>query len=193
MRAAREDCRRAGRLARRALEPAERVRAGDRIESHLAASSLWHAAGRVGLYFARGAEVDLSRLALRAFATAKIVHVPVVGRRGRMRFARVHPDSRLCLNRFGILEPESPPEYAPARSLDLVITPLVAFDDDGNRIGMGAGYYDRCFRFLRHRTRWVRPKLVGAAFSCQRLNSIPAAPWDVPLFAIATEEGFVRF
>ncbi len=193
MQAAREDCRQAGRLARRSLAPVDRELACERIESHLGASSLWHAATRIGLYFARGAEADVSGLFLRAFRSGKDVHVPVVGRHGRMRFARLRPAATLSPNRFGIWEPDTPREYVTTSSLDLVITPLVAFDHLGNRIGMGAGYYDRCFRFLRHRNRWFRPKLVGAAFSCQRLDAIPAASWDVPLFAIATERGFRRF
>ena len=55
------------------------------------------------------------------------------------------------------------------RELDLVLTPLVAFDDRGVRVGVGRGYYDRCFRFLRHRAHWRRPKLLGVAYELQHV------------------------
>jgi 5-formyltetrahydrofolate cyclo-ligase len=192
MQAERARYRQAGQRARLALDAAARERHSARICNHTARSGLWHSAERVGLYFAAAAEVDVSDLFAEAFATGRSVFVPVVGATGRMRFVRLERDAALRRNRYGIWEPEGSSEAIPARQLDLVVTPLVAFDDAGNRIGMGAGYYDRCFSFLRHRTRWLHPKLLGAAFSCQCVSSIPAAAWDIPLFAVATEQGLYR-
>ncbi len=192
MQAERARYRQAGQRARLALDAATRQRHSARICIHTARSGPWHSAERVGLYFAAAAEVDVSDLFVEAFATGRVVFVPVVGATGRMRFVRLERDATLRRNRYGIWEPEGKPEAISARQLDLVVTPLVAFDVTGNRIGMGAGYYDRCFSFLRHRTRWLHPKLVGAAFSCQRAPSIPAAAWDIPLFAVATEQGLHR-
>lgn len=192
MQAERARYRRAGQRARLALDAGARAHHSERICNHTARSALWHSAERVGLYFAAAAEVDVSDLFVEAFATGRVVFVPVVGATGRMRFVRLERDAALTRNRYGIWEPEGTPDAIPAPQLDLVITPLVAFDDAGNRIGMGAGYYDRCFSFLRHRTRWLHPKLVGAAFSCQRVPTIPAAEWDIPLFAVATEQGLHR-
>lgn len=187
MQAERAQHRQAGHRARLALDAETRARHSESICNHLFCSPLWHAAERVGLYFAAAAEVDVSDLFAAAFATGRIPCVPVVGRTGRMRFVRLTRDATLVRNRYGIWEPEDTSRAIAARNLDLVVTPLVAYDDRGNRIGMGAGYYDRCFSFLRHRTRWLHPKLVGAAFSCQRVPAIPAASWDIPLFAVATE------
>ncbi|HKL62651.1 MAG TPA: 5-formyltetrahydrofolate cyclo-ligase, partial [Woeseiaceae bacterium] len=171
MQAARASYRQAGQRARLALDAAARERDSARICRHIALSALWRSAGRVGLYFAATAEVDIRHLFAAAFATGRAVFVPVVGEKGRMRFVRLARNATLRRNRYGIWEPASVPAAIPARELDLVATPLVAFDDAGNRIGMGAGYYDRCFSFLRHRTQWQHPKLVGAAFSCQRVSS----------------------
>jgi 5-formyltetrahydrofolate cyclo-ligase len=193
MQAERAVHRQAGQRARRALEDATRARHSTAICRHLSHSSHWHAARRIGLYFAAEAEVDVSDLFAEAFASGRIVHVPVVAATGRMHFVRLPRDATLVRNRYGIWEPERASDAVPARKLDLVVTPLAAFDDAGNRIGMGAGYYDRCFAFLRHRRHWLHPKLVGAAFSCQRVPAIPAAAWDIPLFAIATENGTHRF
>jgi 5-formyltetrahydrofolate cyclo-ligase len=70
--------------------------------------------------------------------------------------------------------------------------PLVGFDADGNRLGMGAGFYDRHFAFLRHRRAWHRPLLIGLAFERQRVARLPAAAHDVPLWGVVTERGFYR-
>ena len=66
--------------------------------------------------------------------------------------------------------------------LDVVITPLVAFDEYGHRIGMGGGYFDRTFSFLGNRQSWFHPKLVGLAFACQKVEKIQPNPWDIRLF-----------
>ena len=90
-----------------------------------------------------------------------------------MTFAELEPSATLAANFFGILEPKLGRKID-ARELDLVLTPLVAFDDRGVRIGVGRGYYDRCFRFLRHRSHWRRPKLLGVAYELQRVPPLDA-------------------
>jgi len=74
-----------------------------------------------------------------------------------------------------------------------VLTPLVAFDDRGVRVGVGRGYYDRCFRFLRGRDAWQRPKLLGVAYELQHLPYIETQDWDIPLWGAVTEAGVRRF
>ena len=97
-------------------------------------------------------------------------------------------------NRFGIPEPDLPAaSRCPVLALDLVLVPLVAFDEAGNRLGMGGGFYDRTFRYLRHRTCWRRPHLVGIAYDAQRVPAIDARRWDVPLDAVVTETALHRF
>jgi len=75
------------------------------------------------------------------------------------------------------------------RWLDLALVPLVAFDARGTRLGMGAGFYDRYFAFLRHRRVWQRPRLLGVAFDVQRLEHIATFDHDVPLWGVVTERG----
>ncbi len=99
-------------------------------------------------------------------------------------------------NRFNIPEPDIPPaERLQPQQLHLVLAPLVAFDSTGTRLGMGGGFYDRSFAFLRDPDyRGWRPRLLGLGYEFQRM-AVPLArrTWDVPLDAAATEEGLYVF
>ena len=109
-----------------------------------------------------------------------------------MRFAELEPGAALSANFFGIMEPNLGAKIDP-RELDLVLTPLVAFDDRGVRLGVGRGYYDRTFKFLRHRSHWRRPKLLGVAYELQRVGPLTPSSWDVPLWGVVTETQVRRF
>jgi 5-formyltetrahydrofolate cyclo-ligase len=82
---------------------------------------------------------------------------------------------------WGIREPEpAAPEVAP----DILIVPLLAFDRAGQRVGYGAGYYDRTIAALRAR----QPVLaIGLAFAAQEIAAVPATPHDAPLDLVLTE------
>jgi 5-formyltetrahydrofolate cyclo-ligase len=143
------------------------------------------------LYLAFDGEPSLHALAEAARLHGKRLYVPVL--RGlSMRFAELQPGAALRANLFGILEPKLGAAID-ARRLDLVLTPLVAFDDHGVRVGVGRGYYDRCFRFLRHRKAWRRPKLLGVAYELQRVPPLAPSSWDIPLWGVVTEAGARRF
>ncbi len=118
------------------------------------------------------------------------VHLPVVNGRD-MRFNRWTPGQTLQKNRFDIPEPVDGTTCPPDR-LEVVVMPLVAYSATGTRLGMGAGFYDRTFSFcLDHPDSG--PMLVGAAYSLQEINSLPAQSWDVPLDAVITDRGLRMF
>jgi len=95
-------------------------------------------------------------------------------------------------NRYGIPEPEcAPAALITAEQVDVVLLPLVAFHRAGHRLGMGAGYYDRSFAFLRSRARPASPVLVGIGYSFQEVAAMPALDHDVPLDFIATEKELI--
>lgn len=144
----------------------------------------------VAFYLNFDGEPSITQLPTRACGRNKSFFAPVLGRSG-MRFHAVGEHADLRSNWFGIREPQVA-DRIDTRRLDLVLTPLVAFDRVGNRLGMGAGYYDRHFAFLRHRAHWLRPKLVGIAYSVQEIELLPRDAWDVPLWAIVTERGCLR-
>ena len=177
------------REARRALTESERARADAAIRAQVRALPAFRSARRIALFFAFDGEPDLGPL-LR-FDRGKELFLPVITRT-EMGFASIGPRTALVTNFFGIPEPADP-ELIDPRALDLVLTPLVAFDGRGNRVGVGAGYYDRCFKFLLGRRRWHRPKLVGCGYALQRVGPLEPDPWDVPLWGAITEDGFEAF
>ncbi len=135
-------------------------------------------------------EPDL-RPALAALQQAgRRIWLPVVDG-DRLRFRRWRADQPLQTNRFGIPEPADGPECAPDR-LQLVLTPTVGFSIAGTRLGMGAGYYDRCFAFLRE-TPGTGPLLIAVAYAMQEVDSLPRQTWDVPLAGVLTERGLRMF
>jgi len=89
---------------------------------------------------------------------------------------------------FGIPEPADG-RARPLIAHDVVLTPLVAFDRFGNRLGQGGGFYDRA---LGCRTG-AKPTIIGVAHAFQEVDSIPSEKWDVPLDAIVTEEAITEF
>ena len=108
-------------------------------------------------------------------------------RKAEMQFLSAR--SQLRANRFGIIEPQSPrPVFA--NQLDAILLPLVAFDKFGNRLGMGAGFYDRALEKLIYQSS-TKPLLIGLGYSFQEVKSMPAQPWDVPLDAILTDENYI--
>ena len=131
-------------------------------------------------------EVDPTAIIERAWRAKKRVFAPVTTTHGAMVFRQITPDTVLRRNNMGLWEPETG-AFVAAKHCDLVITPVVAFDDRGHRIGMGSGYFDRCFSFLKHRRRWRRPKLIGLAFDCQNVEKITPNPWDIPVYQVFTE------
>lgn len=189
---AKPEIRRQIRRRRRALSKAERQSASVRITAILGRLHLFSAARRIAVFAANDGEIDPGP-AMRYHA-GKQYYLPVIrpdGRR-RMRFARVGPETTFRNNRYGIPEPDVPArQLVTALELDLVLAPLVAFDRDGGRLGMGGGYYDETFAFLASRENWHRPKLVGVAFSFQEVPHIVRDPWDIPLSAVITERGVV--
>jgi len=106
--------------------------------------------------------------------------------RQRLWFARYTPGDALAANRYGIPEPVVR-ELIKPWALDLILTPLVAFDTTGHRIGMGGGYYDRSLAFLHSRQHWQKPCRLGLAYEFQKQVMIEPNPWDIPLDGIATE------
>lgn len=187
----REAIRRQMRQQRRALSAAEVRRASQALTQRLGNSALFRRSDHIAFYLANDGEMDLGPLIARAWDMGKTCYLPVLSPafHNRLWFARYTPDTPLVKNCFRIAEPATRWRDArPAWALDLVLTPLVAFDLAGNRLGMGGGFYDRTLAYLHRRQHWRSPQLMGIAYEFQRVETLPHAPWDVPLHGIATEQ-----
>lgn len=178
------------RASRRALSFEVRLQAAISAAMKLCDTDAYRQARRIAVYMAMDGELDPTPLIMRCHTDAREVYLPVLPpMEGAMSFRPYKPDTALIPNRFGIPEPKSPEGGRMAKDMDLVITPVVGFDLAGNRLGMGAGFYDRTFGFLRHMEK-PRPLLVGYAYELQKVPALPAESWDVPLAAVATEQHF---
>jgi 5-formyltetrahydrofolate cyclo-ligase len=186
----RNSIRREMRARRRALSPEERSKANHALRTHVRSLPAFRAARRIGVYIAFDGEPDLRPLISGAASRKKRFFVPVLTG-AKMRFVALAHGARLAKNFFGILEPPAG-RAVDARTLDLVLTPLVAFDGRGTRIGVGRGYYDRRFAFLRARRRWLKPKLLGVGYALQEVPALETRPWDIPLWGVVTEAGVRR-
>lgn len=184
------ELRREVRARRRALSNAQRRRHSQAVIANLKRTRLFRCASRIACYLPNDGEADLTPLIRQLGAWRKACFLPVLDilRPRRLWFAPYTPGDRLINNRYGIPEPAVPTRhYVNAWQLDLILTPLVAYDDQANRLGMGGGYYDRTLAFRRRRTHWHRPRLLGIAFECQRVATLPQRAWDIPLNGVITE------
>lgn len=181
--------RRRMRAYRRTLSARERAEAAEAVASHLFALPGLDEATAVAGYFAVDGELPLSSVASRLIALGKRYYLPVLEPGQRLSFRRFDADAPLVPNRFGIPEPSTGESLAP-ECLDLVFLPLIAFDALGNRLGSGAGYYDRTFAFRRHAAA-VRPLLVGVGYAFQQRPLLPAADWDIPLDFVLTDRSLI--
>lgn len=172
--------------ARRNMTADERAHASDIICQRVLATRTWYVSDTVACFLPMQDEVDTREVIERSWRAKKRVFVPVLRASAEMAFCEMSPETELERNEFGIWEPVRG-FLTNARTLDVVITPTVAFDDEHNRIGMGSGYYDRCFAHLRHRRHWLKPKLIGVAFQCQKVEKIEPNPWDIRLYSVISD------
>jgi len=144
-------------------------------------------ADTIALYLSIDGELDSAPLIHWLWQQGKRIYIPVLHpfSDGQLLFLHYHADSPMRVNRYGILEPKlDVREICPVAELDLLCTPLVAFDHAGNRLGMGGGFYDRTLAsFLQLPSS---PQILGIAHDCQQVERVPTEHWDQPLPQLLT-------
>lgn len=184
-----DELRRGCIAARDALTPQERRERSGTICRKLLADSVYQAAKTVMLYKAVRGETQLSPLetANESAAEKKRFLYPLCIEGHQM--LAVAPESTTPeapgwkRGAFGIWEPDvSHGACVPPEEIDLVICPCAGFDGSGRRIGMGGGYYDRFLPLCQN------AHIYAVAFEAQRLERVPARPWDVPMEKVFTEK-----
>jgi 5-formyltetrahydrofolate cyclo-ligase len=176
---------------RRAVPPAARRSAALAVARHIRRTFNLRPGLRVAVYAPLPSELDTGPLMQLARKHGCHVYLPRITDRRRHRMQFVESSGPMRRNHLGILEPVHLRRLS-ARRLDLVFVPLVGFDAAGMRLGMGAGYYDRAFAFLRQRRCWTHPRLVGLAYSFQQVPRIEGAAHDVHLNGVVTERGSIK-
>lgn len=184
------------RARRRQLSRQQRIEASEQLADHVAASRLFCRSQRIAAYLPVDGEMDPTPLIELAWSMRKKIYLPVLTPpySGKLWFVRYQPYSRMVKNKFGIPEPVvDHRQRIHTTALDLVLTPLVGFDNQGNRLGMGGGFYDCTFAFLNNREHLKKPRLLGIAYENQRVDKLDTEAWDVQLHSAATEQGYFRF
>ena len=143
-------------------------------------------------YLAHDGEIDLQPFIQQCWQQQLKVVLPVLHpfNPGQLVFVHYRQDTRLHPNRYGILEPQlACHQLVPLSQITLILAPLVAFDSNGNRMGMGGGFYDRTLSTLaRHKQN---TRVFGVAHHCQQAPRLIPQPWDMPVQKIITDQQII--
>ena len=163
------------------------------ISQKVIRSKCLHQQTNVGIYHPVNGEANTLPLIDFMWSINKQVFLPIINKKN-LKFGKLNPDSKLTKNHFGIPEPSITKEnQISANHLDMVFVPLVAFDLNGFRIGMGSGYYDRTFEKKLAIKDTKSPVLIGLAYEFQKQECLNHQPWDVPLDMVVTEIKAYKF
>ena len=186
-----DELRQEKRIQRAALDAASLERAATALAARIFSLDEYRLARRIAAYFAVNGEIGLKPVIDRALADGKQVFLPNLEQKA-LRFAPYFDGQKMRSNRFRLPEPDvDDDEMLVPGELDLVLAPLVVFDADRNRIGMGGGFYDRSFAF-RKNPEITTPVLIGVAHEMQKVDSLDPEEWDVRLDMIITDERIYR-
>jgi len=156
------------------------------ITKNLLALKILDEGTKVAIFASFQNEPDTEELVNYFWAERKELCLPVTDK-GSLRFYEYGSDSVLLKNRFGISEPDiSEAKEIPIQSLDIILIPLVVFDQSCNRIGMGSGFYDKALSALDNSKK--KTYLIGLAYEFQKVNQIEPNKWDIPLDYVVTEK-----
>jgi len=181
----RQTIRQTVRQHRRALSADEQTHFAELAAQRMLALPQVKQANTVALFLSFDGELDTTPLIEALWQANKALYLPVLHpfSSGNLLFLRYSQETPLVKNRLKILEPRlDVRQVLPVNQLDVLVTPLVAFDSAGQRLGMGGGFYDRTMQ-NRHQHHFYP---VGLAHDCQWVPELPAEAWDIPLPAVVT-------
>ena len=181
----RQQIRKQIRQLRRALSPEQQTHFAQQAAARMMAYAPVVEAKTVAVFLSFDGELDTRPLIEGLWRASKQVYLPVLHpfSAGNLLFLRYFPHSELMLNRLKIYEPRLDVRHVlPLHQLDVLVTPLVAFDEQGQRLGMGGGFYDRTLQNWREHGLWP----VGYAHDCQRVAALAVEEWDIPLPTVVT-------
>lgn len=181
------------RRRRMSLSADEQTQAASALVQQVLSAPALMARQHFALYLSNDGEINTAPLIAALLAYGKTLYLPILHPvvPGYLVFQHYDQHTPMTTNRFGIAEPAlNCASIKPVAELEVIFTPLVAFDKQGNRLGMGGGFYDRTLAQLpkNHRTA-----LIGLAHQCQLVSGLPVAAWDQPLDGIITPTEYYQF
>ena len=189
--ASHDELRQRNRKLRADLDASQLEAAADSLAERILALSEYQQAQRVATYFAVHGEIGLKPVIDHALGQGKQVYLPNLDQQA-LRFSPYFHAQKMRINKFRLPEPDvDDSEMLLPEELDLVLAPLVVFDANRNRIGMGGGFYDRSFAF-RKNPEYKVPVLIGVAHELQKVDQIIPHAWDVQLDMIVTDQAVYR-
>ena len=180
------------RQLRNSLSLQQQQLAAEKVLTSLLLHPKIQAAQHISLFISFDGEINTRPIIEALWQQKKSIYLPVLHpfSRGNLLFLRYTPQTPMLAHPFGLIEPKlNVNNVLPCKDLDVIITPMVAFDAEGNRLGMGGGYYDRTLK------NWQRNETypIGIAHDCQQAEKLPHESWDIPLPEIITPSKIWRW
>ena len=167
-----------------------RIIAANQIQEQIIASEIYQSATTILAYASLPSELDLDPFITQALSDNKCICVPQIDWDSKsMQPARIsNLDTDLDIGRYDVRAPTQACPLVDRKNIDLILVPGLAFDQNGHRLGRGAGFYDR---FIDSLPNTNRPPLVGVCFGCQIVPKVPTESHDHPMDFVLSEHGFL--
>lgn len=178
------------RKKRNALTPRQQANAAHSLLTQIKQLPFISRCKHAALYLANDGEISPHQLHQYLLQLGITCYLPVITQ-SRLSFAQFKRFSVLRKNRFAIPEPLPRAKRIATEKLDVIFLPLVGFDKNGHRLGMGGGFYDRSLAFKKHTLR-KKPILIGLTHSCQDVDVLAHESWDIPLDFIVSEKNIIQ-
>jgi 5-formyltetrahydrofolate cyclo-ligase len=197
--APRQLLRKAIREKRQSLSHVEQKQASVDLLTQLKSDKKIFQAQHIAIYLANDSELDAHPFIEWCWQQQKSVYLPVIHpfSAGQLLFLKYNKNTKMQANQYGINEPKLDITAVKlVNNIDIMFTPLVAFDQKGNRLGMGGGFYDRTLArwYKEFKTnKQAKPYPIGLAHNCQKVDNIPCEIWDIPLPEIITPDKHYEF
>ena len=190
----RNELRKEIRQRRNVLTVEEQLTGSLKLTEQLSSHSKIRSAQHIALYLANDGELDPINFIHWCWQQGKHIYLPVIHpfSPGNLLFINYHRSSVMVKNKYSILEPKLDVRYVRhVNQIDVICTPLVAFDTTGARLGMGGGFYDRTLTtwYQKYHLKGqvnAKPYPIGLAHDCQLVDNISCELWDIPLPEIIT-------
>ncbi|GAA6203320.1 5-formyltetrahydrofolate cyclo-ligase [Thalassotalea sp. SU-HH00458] len=185
------------RQKRQSLDETTQQQQSQRLASSLLNHPKVLAAQSIAIYLTNDGELNTDKFIHACWAQNIKTYLPVLHpfSKGHLLFLHYHEHTIMQRNKYHILEPKlNVLDVLPLEQLDIIFTPLVAFDKTGARLGMGGGYYDRTLsKWYAQKAKTNKPYPIGLAHDFQQVETIPSEHWDIPIPEIITPNHQFKF